>query len=215
MTTTELRSCVLHLKQDGLTYAAIGRQFGFSRQYAQQVIRGEQNQRGLCPACKQLKDLERHHISYVPEVTELVCTSCHLRKHKGRSKIQQRAIAANVKGCITIKAYARLLHCSIGSARQMARAFGVRIVRQGSLPYPYFDWQLPNKALAEIWLSGNKFAATHLSGIRGKLGLLKVPYTSAWIRHTSRKGYPKALLNRIELEKQKCTRWFATETLDP
>jgi 5-methylcytosine-specific restriction endonuclease McrA len=77
------REEALKLKHIGLTYAQIGRIWGISSQAIVSLINPPIKAKvGECSECKKPRKLQRHHITYVPEVVELICRPCHRAKHK-------------------------------------------------------------------------------------------------------------------------------------
>jgi transcriptional regulator with XRE-family HTH domain len=79
-----------HLKQLGYTYAEIGLLFGVSRQRVQQILIGRNKEleiRGICCACATFGVVDRHHVSYKPEIVRLLCKACHRAIHNLKESV--------------------------------------------------------------------------------------------------------------------------------
>lgn len=80
------RILALRLKQEGFTYADIGRHLGISRQRAQQLVSPPKSERsraieraeGRCQACgERASKLDFHHSDYKRGADAILCPSCH------------------------------------------------------------------------------------------------------------------------------------------
>lgn len=79
-----IRRKVMLLKQSGLSYREVGKKYGCSAQYIQEIVRLgiEGFVPEKCELCGGLNRLHIHHESYVPERIQVLCVSCHMKKHR-------------------------------------------------------------------------------------------------------------------------------------
>jgi hypothetical protein len=86
--TDNRRDEICKLKQSGKTYAQIAEIMNISRQRVHRIISPEPiSGGGICDDCGlQFDHLEKHHTSYVPEITKNLCRSCHRSAHKPKGR---------------------------------------------------------------------------------------------------------------------------------
>jgi DNA-binding transcriptional MerR regulator len=79
---------VKKMKQDGMTYAEIGRLLNISRQRVYQLIVGKTHNKKtrdeilICSKCKRkVTRLEKHHPDYRSNNTISLCVKCHQEAH--------------------------------------------------------------------------------------------------------------------------------------
>jgi predicted transcriptional regulator len=92
---TARKELARQLKQDGLTYQQIASQLGICRQKVQQIVKPSDKEHRLifdianntCSIChNKFEKLHLHHTNYVPPEIIVVCTSCHMKLHKGNHR---------------------------------------------------------------------------------------------------------------------------------
>lgn len=70
------------LKESGVSYSDIGKQFGVSRQRIQQLMKPDISRVGNCADCGIFRiALHFHHTNYLTDDGVLLCQSCHRRRH--------------------------------------------------------------------------------------------------------------------------------------
>lgn len=137
----KLKSQVIQLKAQGITYAQIGRTFGFSRQRAQQIIRPNVPAKTICEQCGRPAKTHAHHEKYTPDNDQIkqVCASCH-SKLRGDAL---RKILLDQGKPMTSKEAADLLGVSVNWAWRSLKALGIYKPTPTKHNWQAVNWNLP------------------------------------------------------------------------
>ena len=162
----------MKLKQSGLTYAELAEIHGVSRQRIQQVIVQSSPRIGVeCERCHVTKTLQRHHVSYEPEVVITLCRKCHLNETHGRDVGRWLEIAGSTATVWEVTAFAKAAEITYGRAWRFLKVHGYQTKRTVTLrppknPWTTMDWRLPTDVLAHVW----KVNPSTVSRMRKQLG---------------------------------------------
>lgn len=159
---------ILIKKEAGQTYSAIAKELGISRQRVQQIISPRSEPvRGNCAKCGSKELIHRHHTSYVNNITENLCVSCH-----GKQTNRKNGMEDDVIRCVDGNSHVPFALISSALAaysdeclRRVLKELSVSCLRS-KVPYHLMDWELSDLELSEIW----GYTAHRISWVRFRFG---------------------------------------------
>jgi hypothetical protein len=76
---------IRRLKQLGYTHSQVAKQFGVTQQHISYLLKPPGSRVGRCERCrKHFKALNYHHVNYITDEIEKLCSRCHRKRHRKR-----------------------------------------------------------------------------------------------------------------------------------
>lgn len=149
MSLNEKKEIALSMKVDGKTYAEIAAQFGVTRQAVQLWFRPAIANRGACQRCGKVTILHRHHKSFVPEIIELLCASCHKKSEPKRLPKNNRVIVPYLKPNQTARELSRASGVDVETIRRYCKQLGYKFKKATGRLANVSNWKRPVREIAK------------------------------------------------------------------